>query len=402
MSGIVARLCGVAVVAVLFAASSLHAQDFLEQKKRELAIQAQQTAVDVGAAIEKSRQLEKKNAGEAKVLLEKNLLIVNDSLALDEKQRAELRTRLLTRLREVDATAREQKLQADNATKAATDKAARLEKERLEQAKLQTQQKSVYDQAKDKVDNANRSLNAQKQIQSAKEKGFNDIAMGIDKTSSKMTEERITQHFIDISSKRKLFKLTKQEEALMKALNSTITVDFSKDRGDTFKDVLSLLTEKARAAGGQLNIFPDEASLKEVGVEYDTRVNFKAEKVTVRTVLKKVLGDLGLTFVIKEGNIYAITPDRMKDYTVVRYYPVQDLMAPLDPRFGPIAMKAQQLQQANQLILLITQTIEPASWAGIGERGYGTISYDPATMSLVIRHTAEMHFMLGGGFGGPR
>jgi hypothetical protein len=107
-----------------------------------------------------------------------------------------------------------------------------------------------------------------------------------------------------------------------------------------------------------------------------------------------------LTFVIKDGNVHVITPDRMKDYTVVRYYPVQDLMAPINPRFGPIAAAAQRQQQANQLILMITQTIEPTSWQGLGERGFATISYDPASMSLVIRHTAEMHFMLGGGFGG--
>ncbi|HYV37296.1 MAG TPA: hypothetical protein VE988_16430 [Gemmataceae bacterium] len=399
MSGSVARLCGLALVAVLAVTSALQAQTSLEQKQREWAIQAQQTVADVMAALDKSRQLEKTSAAEAKSLLEKNLLVVNDSNALDEKQRADLRGRLLSRLKEVDATAREQKLSADNAAKAADEKAARLEKERMEQAKIQSMQKSTYDQAKDKFDNANKSIASQKQSQAAREKGFTDLHASIDKTATKMTEERITQHFIDISNKRKQ-KLTKQEEAVLKALNSTISVDFSKDRGDTFKDVLSYLTEKAKAAGGQLNIFPDEASLRDAAVEYETKVNFKAEKVTVRTVLKKVLADVGLTFVIKDGNVHVITPDRMKDYTVVRYYPVQDLMAPINPRFGPAVANAQRLQQANQLILMITQTIDPSSWQGLGERGFGTITYDPASMSLVIRHTAEMHFMLNGGFGG--
>jgi hypothetical protein len=48
---------------------------------------------------------------------------------------------------------------------------------------------------------------------------------------------------------------------------------------------------------------------------------------------------------------------------------------------------------------MIISTVDPASWQGVSERGYGTISYDPATMSLVVRQTAEMHYMLGGGLG---
>ena len=64
-----------------------------------------------------------------------------------------------------------------------------------------------------------------------------------------------------------------------------------------------------------------------------------------------------------------------------------------------MANKVQMAQQANQLILMIMNTIEPASWQGVGERGYGTISYNPATMTLIVRQTAEMHYMLGGGLG---
>jgi hypothetical protein len=112
-----------------------------------------------------------------------------------------------------------------------------------------------------------------------------------------------------------------------------------------------------------------------------------------------VLGDLGLTYVIKEGNVHVITPDRAKDYLVVRSYPVQDLIAPFDLRWGPYANREQMLLQANQLIQMIVNSIEPTSWVGIGDRGYGTISYNEATMSLIVRHTAEMHYMLGGGLG---
>jgi hypothetical protein len=146
-----------------------------------------------------------------------------------------------------------------------------------------------------------------------------------------------------------------------------------------------------------LQIFVDEASLKEAMIEYDTPVGFKHKKVTVRTILKKVFADLGLTYVIKDGAIQVITPEKVKDYLVARAYPVADLVAPFDMRMPPYAQKVQMFQAAQQLMQMIVNMIEPASWVGIGDRGYGTIFYDPATMSIIVRHTAEMHYQLGGG-----
>src|SRR5262249_32955960 len=206
-------------------------------------------------------------------------------------------------------------------------------------------------------------------------------------------EERITQYFIDKSDKRKNQKLTKEEVVLLKALNSTLSVDFNKD---SLKQVLEYINAKAP----EVNIFLDEGSLKDVGIDdYSTTpITMRAKKVTLRTVLKKVFGDLGLTYIIKDATIEVMTPDRAKNFTVTRAYPVQDLIAPFDNlRYNPYAQQAIMAQQAQQLMELIVSTIEPASWQGMSERGYGTIFYDPARMSIIIRHTAEMHYMLGGG-----
>jgi hypothetical protein len=382
---------GLAFLAALIPASSLKAQDYFELKKRELAVQAQQTTADVLAALEKSKELEKTSAAQAKELLQKNLLAVNDSNALDDKQRAELRGRLLARLKEVEATNREQKAGADSTAKTTADKAAREEKERLALGKLQGQQQSTYDLSKSRIDAGKKAIDTQSDLRSAREKGLTDATLDVLKSNSKTQEQRITQYFIAKSEMRKTSKLSKEEANLLKTLSSTISVDFDKSQ---FKDVMNYLTDKLG-----INIFPDTASLKDAGVEYDTPVSFKASKVTVRTVLKKILGDLGLTYVIMEGNIQVITPDRTKDYMVARSYPIQDLIAPFDMRWGPIANRIQMNQQAAGLIQLIINTVEPSSWQGNSERGYGTISYDPATMSLVVRQTAEMHYMLGGGLG---
>jgi hypothetical protein len=382
---------GLALLAALTTTSFLRAQDYFELRKREMAVQAQQTAADVMAALDKSKELEKSSTAKAKELLQKSLLAVNDSNALDDKQRAELRGKLLARLKEVEATNREQKAGADSNGKAAADKAAREEKERQALGKLQGQQKSTYDLSKDRIDSGKKALGAQDELRSTREKGLTDATLDVLKSNSKTQEQRITSYFIAKSEQRKTNKLSKEEAALLKTLNSTISVDFDKN---PFKDVMNYLTDKLG-----INIFPDTASLKDAGVEYDTPVTFKAGKVTVRTVLKKILGDLGLTYVIMEGNIQVITPDRTKDYMVVRSYPIQDLIVPFDTRWGPLANRIQMNQQAAQLIQLIINSVEPSSWQGVNDRGYGTISYDPATMSLIVRQTAEMHYMLGGGLG---
>jgi hypothetical protein len=390
MSGPCVRIAGLTLAVILVVAASAPAQDFFEQKRRELAIQAQQTAADVTAVLDKSRKLEKTDASQAKALLNKSLLTVNDSVALDDKQRAELRGKLLSRLKEVEASVREQA--SDTSGKSAADKSARAEKEQQALSKLQAQQKSVYDQAKQTIESGRKSLDDQQQLRAAREKGFSDIAMSVNKSAAGTKEQRITEYFIQKSEKRKTSNLSKEEVALLKALNSTISVNWDKQN---LKDVMNELADKTG-----INIFPDAGSLKDAGVEdYDAKISFKANKVTVRTVLKKVLADVGLTYVIKEGNLAVITPDRAKDYLVTRIYPVQDLIAPFDMRWGPMANQYQMMQQANMLIQMIVTTVEPSTWVGMGDRGYGTISFDFATNSLVVRHTAEMHYMLGGGFG---
>src|SRR5205807_2178049 len=100
----------------------------------------------------------------------------------------------------------------------------------------------------------------------------------------------------------------------------------------------------------------DEASMRDAMADYDDPVSFKVEKVTVRTILKKVLGDRGLTYIIKEGNIQVMTPKKASEHTVVRTYQVDDLVAPspqMQMMFGPIVGQLQMQQNAQMLMNLI-------------------------------------------------
>jgi hypothetical protein len=44
---------------------------------------------------------------------------------------------------------------------------------------------------------------------------------------------------------------------------------------------------------------------------------------------------------------------------------------------------------------MIQTNVEPESWKING--GPGTIVFDPARLMLVVKQTAEIHYMLGGG-----
>ncbi len=64
---------------------------------------------------------------------------------------------------------------------------------------------------------------------------------------------------------------------------------------------------------------------------------------------------------------------------------------------GPFASPFMALQGAAQIIDLIQNSVEPQSWQVNG--GPGTIRFDPLTMSILVKQTAEVHFILAGGLG---
>lgn len=204
--------------------------------------------------------------------------------------------------------------------------------------------------------------------------------------------------WLALSQRRKEFvspKLTDKEVALLKALNSTMKVDYDQEK---FKGVIEHIMEKTG-----LTIIVDPASLQDANVDYEAdTVTLKFPKLQVRTALKKILGDKGLTYIIKEGNIQVMTPKRASEYMVVRTYQIDDLIQP-NPQmmmmFGPFIAEAQLQQNALQLINLIQFTIEPSYWQ---PNGPGSISFWPPTRSLIVRASAEMHYQMAspGLFGG--
>lgn len=224
--------------------------------------------------------------------------------------------------------------------------------------------------------------------------------------------------------------LSAKERAILKALASPIEVNFKNTRLEEALEYLHRLT-------GQ-NILLDQASLKEVDATYDSPVTMHAKNVSLRSVLKKILADVGLSYVVKEETIQVVTPGRARGTMVTKRYYIGDLLATMNtmppingngfplvaapsprPFITPYGMvgiafggnvpaqtpavteatvaqnQVQMLANVKGLIEMIKNSCDANSWDGNG--GQGSISFHLPTMSLIIRQTAEMHALMGTG-----
>jgi hypothetical protein len=371
------------LLACLFLATVSARADDLDRQRAQREVAAQKLFDEVKTTLAESRRLERTDPREATRLLRRCLNHVEDDTVLAEPQRTALQRQLRARLRDVEEAERA-KQDRDAAARIAAEK-RRLEAERkADPSSAAGKAKEIYDTTKGRVADAAR-------LKSAKEAGFNGAVGSVaDATVPTTKDLTFASSYAYRAALRGKQKLTETERLLLKALNSVMSVDFT-GKKSTFREAIDEIMERTDQ---KVKIILDQDSLKEKGVEYDDPVKFKAKKVTVRTILKKILADRGLTYVIKEGTIQVITPEKARETLIARSYPIGDLASSLDMRFNPILRRLQMLQTVAQLIDLIQNGIDPPSWQANG--GLGTISFYEPTMSLAIRQTAEMHYQLGG------
>jgi hypothetical protein len=110
-----------------------------------------------------------------------------------------------------------------------------------------------------------------------------------------------------------------------------------------------------------------------------------------------MLADLGLTYIVKDELIFVTTPTKAKDYMTTRTYYVGDLVPQYDMRFGPSLGQLQAMQTITQLVNMIQNNIDKESWEANGKEGGGTIVFSPATMSLIVKQSAEVHYKVMAG-----
>jgi hypothetical protein len=352
---------------------------FVEQNR----LLAQKVKTDAAAAIAQARALEKADPEQAQALLQKALRQVQNSTVLAAGEQTQLTVQLLGRIREVGEIARQQKV---------AGKQAPLQ-ELPRNPGIETPAKNPASVAEKFIDSTGASVGAAARIQDDKNKGFSGAIGGIAKSSIPQGED--VNFPKDWASKTKLREkyagpvLSPKEIALVKALNSVMSVDFNET---PLKTVLEVLQDRTGQA-----IIVDLASLKEANTDYTDPVTFKVNKAQFSTILRKVLRDNGLTYVIREGTLQVVTAAKAREMMTVRTYPISDLVqsGSLGQQFGPFVARAQMLNNVQGLILMIQNSVDPSIWQANG--GSASITFSEPGMALIIRAPTEFHYQFGGG-----
>lgn len=378
-----AGLSGFALLAFTFTADGQGLKDRAALDK----IAAQKLTAAVNDALAASRSQEPRAA---KATLRDLLDRVDDSLVLSATQKADLTRKLNARIRVLDGAMRGRPAVQEGPIY--RDPLSSKSRPPLGGSGASDVAQKWTKQGKDSLSVIGKTI-------AARAKGIQGINMDIEKAH--VIPDRDIAFPADWKErserKKKLFgpQLTEKEVKLLKTLNSVMSVKYDNEK---FSGVIKHLQDKTG-----LTILVDMPSLTELNIDYDgALVSLDVQKASVRTILKKILGDQQLTYIIKEGAIQVMTPKKASEYTIVRSYNVTDLVMG-DPQlsmiFGPFGAQQLRMQNAQMLINTIQQVIEPSYWQ---PNGPGAITYFDATKSILIRASAEMHYQLDtpGLFGG--
>jgi hypothetical protein len=198
--------------------------------------------------------------------------------------------------------------------------------------------------------------------------------------------------FWDEISKKRLAKygtppMSEKEKAIVNTLNQS-TSEPVQLKDMPFEQALKFLEKELG-----LPILVSRAALDELKVTYDMTLSVTLPRgISKRSLLRAVLGELGMTYVIKNEAIEVTSILRAQNELITRVYDIRDVLG-----FGQaLGLKGRtEEEQANALIDFIQDNCDPGSWKKHG--GPGTIIYAPAQKALIIRNTAEVISMVRSG-----
>jgi hypothetical protein len=251
------------------------------------------------------------------------------------------------------------------------------------------QQKKLVNDALAKITSSKEALAEAAEIRAQKASHIANLLAQVDKASIPPDKDfSFPDNWKELSLRRsKKNMLTETEKAILKALDTRISVDFTNQR---FGGVIDWFEKQM----GQ-SIVLDKAALDEIGVNSEsTTVSLQLNKVTTRTALKKVLADVGLTYIVKDETIYVTTPAKAKDFMTIRTYYIGDLLGQYDLSFGGIYSQYAAIAVVGQLVSMIENNIDKDSWEVNGKENGGTIVFDPIHMTLVVKQSAEIHYKM--------
>jgi hypothetical protein len=411
------RSVALAVLAVVAAVPrAARADDVLEEQKKLDAVHRQRLEVDAREALIEAATLRRSDPARAVEVLKGFRVRLETDRVLTEARRKDLLRIFDDRLRDYGAEAD----RGDRRAAEREDVRGRIEERRREferqervaseradslRRMSELQRQGKFDDAYREYDRFTKrhgrtpestaarssagiteSLRTMRQIENERDRRY-QVAMRELVRSSMPTEGDIEfpKDWAEKTKRRLKPRITEEEKKLLDALNAPISVNLD---GQKLEDAIEYL-EKTTG----INFLIDKDAMALAGVTYETTVKASARKDTTRTLIRKLFSNLGLTYVIKDAGIYVTTPERAREMMVARTYYVGDLVGLTDIRFGPVINQLQMIENIAALVSQI-QTIEPGTWREGG--GNGTIAFVPAAMAIVVKQSAEMHYILNG------
>jgi hypothetical protein len=367
--------CLSAAMVLAFSAKADDA-DLLKEAESKRAVAAQQAERDVRDARDESYKTARTQPAKALERLRGLLLRVDNDPNLTEEQRNSL-TSLLKR----DLVALQKSNDDANSPEVSSGFHLATKDQRADD------HREVVKGAADRIASAKEAIKEVHEIRDKKSVAFANTMMQVDKAAILPNGDiEFPRNWKELSLLRsKKSQLTATERAILKALDARISVDVSDQR---FGGMIDFFQKKM----GQ-TIMLDKPALDDLSVNNEsTMVSLHLDKVSTRTALKKMLADLGLTYIVKDETIFVTTPTKAKDYMTVRTYYVGDLVPQYDLRFGPFLGQLEAAQTVAQLVNMIQNNVDKESWEANGKEGGGTVVFNPATMSLIVKQSAEVHY----------
>ncbi len=195
-------------------------------------------------------------------------------------------------------------------------------------------------------------------------------------------------------------RMSEKERAIIKALGSSMSMTMEGEQLKYFLDAME------KQLGIPLVI--DKQALETAGIGLDTPISIRAKNWSARSVLRKVFSDLGIAYIIRSEEVMVTTQETARETMITRSYYIGDLLPIFgnnniaglnNPYMDPFtrmnmaaASQVQFAQTLTGIIDSIKSQVDPNSWA---PNGQGSIVFEPLSMSLIVKQTAEVHFMLG-------
>ncbi len=167
---------------------------------------------------------------------------------------------------------------------------------------------------------------------------------------------------------------TKEEEKIIKALETPIDVEFA---DLPLEDCLTFIAEHPNFSRFSMQL--DRATLADLEVALDQPITLKLQGLRLESVLHLLLRPVQLEFLVQDDVLIITASAKADEIKFTRTYPVRDLYS---ERTAPA-------RPGSQLVDTLKNTIEPDSWSELS--GGGEIRYVKQTDSLVIRQTWSVH-----------